>query len=78
MSLDGPGDKVRRFEKRVLVYLNDLYRVALRLTGQVMEDLVQDTCLRDGAELYTTALRGVALAWWEGEDGGRLYVAPST
>jgi anti-sigma factor RsiW len=32
----------------------------------------------DGAELYTTALRGVALVWWEDEDGGRLYAAAST
>jgi anti-sigma factor RsiW len=32
----------------------------------------------DGAELYTAALRGVALAWWEDEDEGRLYAAAST
>ncbi len=48
MSLDANSDKVRRFEKHILVYLDDLYRVALRLTGQATdaEDLVQDTCLR--------------------------------
>jgi sigma-70-like protein len=74
VSLDGPSDKVPRFEKHILVYLDDLYRVALRLTGQVTEaeDLVQDTCLRDGAELYTTALRGVALTWWEDEGRGAV------
>jgi RNA polymerase sigma-70 factor, ECF subfamily len=44
----GRTDKVRLFEKHVLVYLDDLYRVALRLTGQATdaEDLVQETCLR--------------------------------
>src|SRR5437867_9070966 len=48
VSLDGQSDKVRRFEKHILVYLDDLYRVALRLTGQATdaEDLVQETCLR--------------------------------
>ena len=48
MSLSGESDKVRRFEKHILVYLDDLYRVALRLTGQATdaEDLVQETCLR--------------------------------
>lgn len=48
MSLDGQSDRVRRFEKHILVYLSDLYRVALRLTGQApdAEDLVQETCLR--------------------------------
>ena len=48
MSLSGQSDKVRRFEEHILVYLDDLYRVALRLTGQATdaEDLVQETCLR--------------------------------
>lgn len=48
MSIDRESDRVQRFEKHVLVYLNDLYRAALRLTGQAMdaEDLVQETCLR--------------------------------
>ena len=41
-------DRVRRFEADVLVHLDDLYRVALRLTGNAAEaeDLTQDTCLR--------------------------------
>ena len=41
-------DRVRRFEADVLVHLDDLYRVALRLTGNAAEaeDLTHDTCLR--------------------------------
>jgi RNA polymerase sigma-70 factor (ECF subfamily) len=41
-------DRIRRFEADVLVHLEDLYRVALRLTGNATEaeDLTQDTCLR--------------------------------
>ncbi len=41
-------DRIRRFEADVLVHLDDLYRVALRLTGNAAEaeDLTQDTCLR--------------------------------
>ena len=41
-------DRIRRFEADVLVHLEDLYRVALRLTGNAAEaeDLTQDTCLR--------------------------------
>ncbi len=31
----------------------------------------------DGVELHTATLRGVALAWWEEEDEGRLYAAAS-
>lgn len=30
-----------------------------------------------GVELYTTALHGVALAWWENEREGQLYAAAS-
>ena len=41
-------DRIRRFEADVLVHLDDLYRAALRLTGNASEaeDLTQDTCLR--------------------------------
>ena len=41
-------DRIRRFEVDVVVHLEDLYRVALRLTGNAAEaeDLTQDTCLR--------------------------------
>ena len=48
MSIEAGNDEVRRFEKHILVYLDDLYRAALRLTGHAAdaEDLVQETCLR--------------------------------
>jgi RNA polymerase sigma-70 factor (ECF subfamily) len=41
-------DRIHRFEVDVLVHLEDLYRIALRLTGNATEaeDLTQDTCLR--------------------------------
>ena len=41
-------DKAERFEKQILVHLDDLYRAAMRLTNQFCdaEDLVQETCLR--------------------------------
>src|SRR5215468_9678665 len=47
-NLTGESEKVRRFEQYILVYLAELYRAALRLTGQVSdaEDLVQETCFR--------------------------------
>ncbi len=48
MDPEAEGDKVQRFEKHILVYLNELYRTALRLTGHETdaEDLVQETCVR--------------------------------
>ncbi len=48
MSVDVSPSKVQQFETHVLVYLNDLYRTALRLTGHESdaEDLVQETCVR--------------------------------
>jgi len=48
VSLDRESDAVQRFQTHILVYLNDLYRVALRLTARVAdaEDLVQETCLQ--------------------------------
>jgi len=32
----------------------------------------------EGVELYTSVVEGVAVAWWEDEDAGRLYAATST
>jgi RNA polymerase sigma-70 factor, ECF subfamily len=48
VSVEGGSDEVRQFERHVLVYLDDLYRAALHLTGQgtEAEDLVQETCVR--------------------------------
>ena len=41
-------ERIPRFEADVLVHVDDLYRAALRLTGNAAEaeDLTQDTCLR--------------------------------
>jgi RNA polymerase sigma-70 factor (ECF subfamily) len=40
--------RLERFENEIVVYMTDLYRAALRLTGRTSdaEDLVQETCLR--------------------------------
>jgi RNA polymerase sigma-70 factor (ECF subfamily) len=48
VEADAGGRKLERFGNDVLVYVTDLYRAALRLTGRVSdaEDLVQETCLR--------------------------------
>jgi RNA polymerase sigma-70 factor (ECF subfamily) len=48
VSPDRECEKILRFEKHILVHLNDLYGTALRLTGQQTdaEDLVQETCVR--------------------------------
>jgi len=48
MDVPAASDKAERFERQILVHLDDLYRAALRLTDQVSdaEDLVQETCLR--------------------------------
>src|SRR5687767_13912746 len=44
-----PGDRIQEFEETALVHLDTLYRSALRLTHNraEVEDLVQETCLRD-------------------------------
>jgi RNA polymerase sigma-70 factor, ECF subfamily len=57
--------KVRRFEERVLVHVHDLYRAALRLTGQApdAEDLVQETCLRAFQALDQLRHPGAAKVW---------------
>ncbi len=48
MNPEDKSDKVGRFEKYILVHLNDLYRGAARLTDHATdaEDLVQETCVR--------------------------------
>jgi RNA polymerase sigma-70 factor (ECF subfamily) len=45
---DAQSERVRRFERQILMYLDDLYRVAFRLTEHAAdaEDLVQETCVR--------------------------------
>ena len=65
MSIDSESDQVRRFENHVLIYVNDLYRAALRLTGRAAdaEDLVQDTCLRAFRALDQLRHVAAAKAW---------------
>src|SRR5215831_11681429 len=47
-NADAQSERVRRFERQILVYLGDLYRVAFRFTKHAAdaEDLVQETCVR--------------------------------
>jgi len=58
-------DRIRRFETDVLVHLDDLYRAALRLTGNAAEaeDLTQDTCLRAFERLDQLRSPGAARVW---------------
>jgi len=58
-------DRIRRFEADVLVHLDDLYRVALRLTGNAAEaeDLTQDTCLRAFERLDQLRSPAAARVW---------------
>ena len=58
-------DRIRRFEADVLVHLDDLYRAALRLTGNASEaeDLTQDTCLRAFERLDQLRSPGAARLW---------------
>ena len=65
VSVDGGSDEVRQFERHVLVYLDDLYRVALHLTGQATEaeDLVQETCVRAFKALDRLKRRSVVKVW---------------
>ena len=58
-------ERIRRFEADVLVHLDDLYRAALRLTGNAAEaeDLTQDTCLRAFECLDQLRDPGAARAW---------------
>jgi RNA polymerase sigma-70 factor, ECF subfamily len=58
-------DRIRRFEADVLVHLDDLYRVALRLTGNAAEaeDLTQDTCLRAFERLDQLRRPAAARVW---------------
>ena len=61
----GARDRIRRFEADVLVHLDDLYRAALRLTGNAAEaqDLTQDTCLRAFERLDQLRSPGAARVW---------------
>jgi RNA polymerase sigma-70 factor, ECF subfamily len=58
-------DRIRRFEADVLVHLDDLYRVARRLTGNATEaeDLTQDTCLRAFERLDQLRSPAAARVW---------------
>jgi len=59
------SEQVRRFEEQILIYLGDLHRVALRLTGRASdaEDLVQETCLRAFKSLDQLKYPGAAKVW---------------
>ena len=59
------NDRVQRFEKDILVYCAELYRVALRLTGRPAdaEDLVQETCLRAFRSLDQLRHPAAARVW---------------
>jgi len=61
----GARDRIRRFEADVLVHLDDLYRAALRLTGNAAEaqDLTQDTCLRAFERLDQLRSPAAARVW---------------
>jgi len=58
-------DRVQRFEADVLSHLGDLYRTALRLTGNAAEaeDLTQDTCLRAFERLDQLRSPAAARVW---------------
>jgi len=58
-------ERIRRFEADVLVHLDDLYRAALRMTGNAAEaeDLTQDTCLRAFERLDQLRSPAAARAW---------------
>lgn len=58
-------DRIQRFEADVLVHLDDLYRAALRLTGNAAEaeDLTQDTCLRAFERLDQLRSPAAARVW---------------
>jgi RNA polymerase sigma-70 factor (ECF subfamily) len=58
-------DRVKRFEEQILVHLDDLYRAALRFTGQAAdaEDLVQETCIRAFRSLDQLRVPAAAKVW---------------
>src|SRR5262245_39807941 len=58
-------DRIRQFERQILVHLDDLYRAASRLTGNASdaEDLVQETCVRAFRCLDQLRFPGAAKAW---------------
>lgn len=65
MDLPDTPDKVERFEKQILVYLDELYRAAVRLSNQFCdaEDLVQETCLRAFKSLDQLRHPAAAKVW---------------
>ncbi len=61
------------------LYERDGRRISLFVTRSVPgTDRGGSETIVDGVELYTTTLEGIALAWWEDEEEGRLYAAAST
>ncbi len=61
----GTRDRIRRFEADVLTHLDDLYRAAVRLTGNAAEaeDLTQDTCLQAFERLDQLRSSAAARVW---------------
>jgi len=62
-----------------LLYEVDGHSVSLFVTKLVpVAKLGAEERKVEGVELYTSVVDGVAVAWWEDEDAGRLYAAAST
>ena len=65
MNQPGESERVQRFERQILVHLDDLHRAALRFTGHVAdaEDLVQETCVRAFSALDQLRHEAAAKVW---------------
>jgi RNA polymerase sigma-70 factor (ECF subfamily) len=65
VSQAGESERVQRFERQILVHLDDLHRAALRFTGHVAdaEDLVQETCVRAFSALDQLRHEAAAKVW---------------